>query len=105
MKRRSQVLGKQILAAADYYTPTRIISEFEEATGKKGRFVSVDKETYKGFLPEPMAEEMLENHLFIEDPGYFAGKSLKESLDLLAGVGLKPTSWKQFLARNKASFS
>ncbi|KAI5919192.1 hypothetical protein F4810DRAFT_688749 [Camillea tinctor] len=104
MRSRSKVLGKQILAAADYYPPTRIISEFEEATGLKGRFVSIDAETYKSFLPGPMAEEMLENHLFIEEPGYYAGRSLQESLDLLAEVDLKPTTWKDFLAKNKAAF-
>ncbi|KAK1143699.1 hypothetical protein N8T08_006099 [Aspergillus melleus] len=32
-----KVLGKQILAASDYYGPARIISEFEEVTGKKDR--------------------------------------------------------------------
>ncbi|KAF2194410.1 NAD(P)-binding protein [Zopfia rhizophila CBS 207.26] len=104
IRSRTKVLGKQILAAADYYTPTRIISEFEEVTGKKGRFVSVDAKTYKSFLPEPMAEEMLENHLFIKNPGYFVGKSLKESLDLLTEAGLKPTTWKDFLEKNKGVF-
>jgi len=52
-----------------------------------------------------MATEMLENHLFIENPGYYAGRSLKESLDLLSEVGLKPTTWKEFLERNKAAFA
>ncbi|KAL5313439.1 hypothetical protein ACEPPN_019172 [Leptodophora sp. 'Broadleaf-Isolate-01'] len=104
MKCRTKVLGKQILAAADYYTPTRIVAEFEEVTGKKGRFVQVDAETYKSFLPGPLAEEMLENHLFIDDPGYFAGKSLKESVELLDEVGLKSTTWKEFLEKNKGAF-
>ncbi|KAJ4182269.1 hypothetical protein NW759_017145 [Fusarium solani] len=79
IKNRTQVLRKQILAAADYYTPTRIISEFEDVTGNKGLFISIDSDTYKDFLPGAMADEMLENHLFIEEPGYYAGKSLKES--------------------------
>lgn len=51
-----------------------------------------------------MGVEMLENHLFIEEPGYFAGKSLDESLNLLRKVGLKPTTWKEFLVKNKAAF-
>lgn len=104
MRNRDSVLGKQILAAADYYTPSRIVSEFQEVTGKTARFVQIDSETYKSFLPGPMADEMLENHLFIEEPGYYAGKDLKESLGLVSGVGLKPTSWKEFLGANKAAF-
>lgn len=104
IRNRDAVLGKQILAAADYYVPSRIVSEFQEVTGKAARFVPIDAETYKGFFPGPMADEMLENHLFIDEPGYYAGADLKESLDLLAGVGLKPTSWKDFLVANKAAF-
>lgn len=104
MRNRDSVLGKQILAAWDYYTPSRIVSEFQEVTGKTARFVQIDAETYKGFFPAPMADEMLENHLFIGEPGYYAGKDLKESLDLVSGVGLKPTSWKEFLEANKAAF-
>ncbi|WYZ39917.1 hypothetical protein EsH8_IV_000258 [Colletotrichum jinshuiense] len=104
IRNEAKVLGKQILAAADYYTPSRIISEFQEVTGKQARFVTVDSEAYKGFFPGPMAEEMLENHLFIEEPGYYNGKDLSESVELLAGIGLKPTSLKEFFEANKAAF-
>ncbi|KAJ5306190.1 hypothetical protein PENANT_c024G06725 [Penicillium antarcticum] len=103
LKGRSDVLGSQILAAADYYSPSRILVEFEEVTGKKTNFVQVDSETYKSFMPGPMGEEMLENHLFIESPGYYNGKSLKESNDLLKKHGYEATSWKQFLEKNKDS--
>jgi hypothetical protein len=89
--------GKQILAAADYYPVTRIISEFEEVTGKKVNFQQVSQEQYKSFLPPVMKEEMLENHLLIESPGYFNGMSLKESLDALDE---KPTTWKDFVKKS-----
>jgi hypothetical protein len=104
LKDRSESLGTQILAAADYYTPTRILEEFEEVTGQKARFVQVDSDTYKSFMPGPIGEEMLENHLFIENPGYFNGRDLKESHDLLEKAGYKPTSWREFLVSNKAAF-
>ena len=103
LKSRSDVLGSQILAAADYYSPSQILAEFEEVTGKKTQFVQVDSDTYKSFIPGPMGEEMLENHLFIENPGYYNGKSLKESNDLLKKHGYQPTSWKEFLEKSKAS--
>lgn len=104
IRKEPEVLGKQILAAADYYTPTQIVSEFEEVIGKPARFVPIDAKTYKSFLPEPLADEMLENHLFIEEPGYYNGQDLKESLDLLSSVGLQPTTWKEFLEAHKAEF-
>ncbi|KAF2664061.1 putative NmrA family transcriptional regulator [Microthyrium microscopicum] len=88
--------GKQILAASDYYPVTRIISEFEEVTGKKINYRQISSEQYKSFLPDFMAEEMLENHLLIESPGYFNGMSLQESLDALDD---KPTTWKEFVKK------
>ncbi|EAQ91803.1 hypothetical protein CHGG_00038 [Chaetomium globosum CBS 148.51] len=72
-KNRSNVLGKQIYAAADYYTPTRIMAEFQE--------------------------EILENELLCEEPGFYAGGSLTEGHELLSKVGLAPTTWKEFLEK------
>ncbi|KKK18309.1 hypothetical protein ARAM_001617 [Aspergillus rambellii] len=105
LKNPSKTQGSQILAATDYYTPKRILSEFEEVTGKKARFVQVDSETYKGFNPGQMGLEMLENHLFVANPGYYNGRSLKESHDLLTEAGYKPTTWKEFLEQHKAAFN
>lgn len=78
---------------------TRIVSEFEEVSGKKIHFNQVTPEQYKSFLPDFMAEEMLENHQLIEEPGYYNGMSLQESLDALDE---KPTTWKEFVKKNYA---
>jgi uncharacterized protein YbjT (DUF2867 family) len=104
LKNRSERLGTQILSAADYYTPPRILAEFEEVTGKKTRFVQVDSETYKNFMLGLMGEEKLENHLFIERSGYYGGRSLKESHDLLGKAGFKTSSWKDFLLEKTSLF-
>ncbi|KAM0425844.1 hypothetical protein ACHAPT_008782 [Fusarium lateritium] len=104
IRKESEVLGKQILAASGYYTPTQIVSEFEDVVGKKARFVPIDAATYKSFLPDQLADEMLENHLFIEEPGYYNGRDLEESLGLLNSVGLQPTTWKEFLKSRKDEF-
>ena len=105
IKSRSKVLGKQVYAAADYYTLTRIMQEFQEVTGKKGQYVQLDQDTYKGFLPPPIAQEILENELLCEDPGFFAGGSLVDGHKLLAEVGLAPTTWKDFLESKKELFA
>ncbi|KAK0702064.1 hypothetical protein B0T26DRAFT_758017 [Lasiosphaeria miniovina] len=104
VKNRSKVLGKQVHAAADYYTPTRIMAEFQEVTAKKGQYVQLDQDVYLGFLPPPIAQEILENELLCEDPGFFAGGSLTEGHELLAEVGLAPTTWKDFLSGKKDLF-
>ncbi|GAB7352967.1 hypothetical protein MBLNU459_g3538t1 [Dothideomycetes sp. NU459] len=99
IKNADKLNGADMYAAEDYYTPERILSEFEEVTGHKTRFVQVTAEQYKGFLPPFMAVEMLENHFLIEEPGYYKGASLKEGLDLLDS---KPTTWKEYVAKTEA---
>ncbi|CBF77158.1 hypothetical protein AN4608.2 [Aspergillus nidulans FGSC A4] len=105
LKSPSKTQGSRILAATDYYTPTRILKEFEEVTGHKTRFIQIDHETYKSFMPGYVGLEMLENHLFIEEPGYYLGQSLKDSLDLLTDAGFKPTTWKEFVESHKGAFA
>jgi len=99
-----KTLNKTIPAAADYYTPTRIVEEFMQVTGQKGQYVQLDHDVYKGFLPPPIAQEILENELLCEDPGFFAGAGLGEGHDILAAVGLKATTWKEFLEGRKETF-
>ncbi|KAH8433778.1 NmrA/HSCARG family protein [Aspergillus melleus] len=93
--------GQRILAATDYYSPKRIVDEFQQVTGYKAQAVEVPSETFKSFLPEPIAQEMLENIQLLEDPGYFAGESLEPSLKLLDS---KPTLWEEFVKQNKEKF-
>ncbi|KAK9321316.1 hypothetical protein V1517DRAFT_326699 [Lipomyces orientalis] len=101
IKNRSAVLGKHIYEAAEYYSPSRIVKEFTEATGKPASWTQISTDQYKQFLPSAVAEEFLENHLLLEGPGYYAGADLKESHDLLEQ---KPTTWKEFVTKNAAKF-
>jgi hypothetical protein len=91
-----------IHAATDYYTPSRILSEFEQVTGKKVAFREVPHEVYKSFLPAPVAQELMENMLLLQDPGYYAGADLTESLQLLGPD--KPTTWKAYVEENKSKW-
>ncbi|KAK9358132.1 hypothetical protein V1504DRAFT_442376 [Lipomyces starkeyi] len=83
IKNRSSVLGKRIYEAAASWTQ-----------------IPVDQ--WKKFLPPAAAQEILENNLLLEGPGYYAGADLKESYHLLEQ---KPTTWKEFVAKNRAKFS
>lgn len=94
--------GKRVLAATDYYTPSRIISELEEVTGKKVTYAETPHDVYKSFLPGPAAQELLENMLLLQEPGYYGGADLKPSLDLLGPE--KPTTWKAFVQENKSKW-
>lgn len=90
--------GKHIYAATEYYTPARLMSEFSEVLGKPAKAVQITPEQYRSFLSPAMAQEMLENMLLLEEPGYYGGADLGESLGLLSE---QPTSWKSFVEKNK----
>lgn len=102
LKNADKLEGKQILEATAYYTPEEIVSTFSKVTGKKAVFIKVTPEQYKASLPEAIAEEYLENQLFVEEPGYFLGESLDDSLKLL---DCKPTSWADFVKKNAAAWN
>lgn len=77
------------------------MSEFSEVLGKPAGFVQIPAETFKSFLPQIVAQELLENFYLTEDPGYYAGADLSESLGMLDE---KPISWKKFVEDNKAKW-
>ena len=87
---RDSLLGKRVLAATDYYTPTQAIDIFKELypeAGKTASFVQVKKEEYmgilaKGGLPERGQVEMYETMAFLHDYGYFGKAGLGESLSV-----------------------
>ncbi|RFU74814.1 hypothetical protein TARUN_7438 [Trichoderma arundinaceum] len=94
--------GSRILAAADYYTIDRLISEFSEVIGKPAQAVQISDDEFKSFLSEAAGQELLENMKLLEDPGYYAGEALEGSLALLEE---KPTTWKEFVEKNKHKWS
>ena len=97
LKNADTLNGKQVLAATAYYNPKQIIADFEEVTGNKMRYIQISGDQFKSYLPEFMAEEMLQNHILLDTTGYYAGASLDESLDLLEG---KPVTWKEFIKKS-----
>ena len=84
---RDKVLGKRVLAATDYYTPTDVITIFKDLfpkAGESARFVQASKDDYKGALaqagmPEKAQEELYENMAFMNEFGYYGKASLAES--------------------------
>jgi hypothetical protein len=97
LKNAGKLNGKQVLAATAYYTPKQIVADFEQASGNKMRYIQISGEQFKSYLPEFMAEEMLENHVLLDTEGYYGGEGLEESLELLEG---KPVTWKQFVKKS-----
>lgn len=69
--------------------------------GKPATFSQVPADVFKTFLPAPVADELTENMILLEDPGYYGDADLKESLDLLDE---KPVTWKEFVEKNKSKW-
>lgn len=101
LKHADELPGKRILAAASYYTPDEIVDTFSKVSGKKAVFIQVSPEQYKASLPPALAEEYLDNQLFVENPGYYLGESLQPSLKLLDS---KPTTWAEFVKKNVSAW-
>ena len=84
---RDKVLGKRVLAATDYYTPSDAVSIFKELfpkVGESAKFLQVSKDDYKSALgqtgmPEKGQQELYENMAFMNDYGYFGKATLAES--------------------------
>ncbi|KAJ6088374.1 hypothetical protein N7486_009635 [Penicillium sp. IBT 16267x] len=90
-----------IYASSNYYKWDDIPSHFEAATGKKLMVVTVPGEVFKSFPPglsPEMTEEIYENMMLLEDPGYYAGADLTSSLNLLAE---EPVGLTEFFSLNK----
>ena len=98
---RSSLLGKQIYAATDYYTPNQIVATFAELypeAGEKAKFVELSKEAYKGALaqagmPPPAQEELYQNMNFMYKYGYFGKASLDESQSVSMSKGREADCW------------
>lgn len=97
IRNRDTLVNSRILGATDYYTPKQILDTISSVTKKPTRFLQVSGEVYKSFLPEFMAQEMLENHLFIESPGYYGDDGLEKSHGILIE---ELTSFEDYLKRN-----
>ena len=64
------MLGKQIYAATDYYSPNRMMEDFKKATGKDVKYIQGSEERFKGALekaglPEFARNELYENMMFM----------------------------------------
>jgi uncharacterized protein YbjT (DUF2867 family) len=93
-------LGRRIYATSPYLTPNQIVAQFSEVTGAKAVFVQVPGDVFKSFLPEAIAQEILETQQLQEEPGYYGGADVEESIALLGDD--KPTGWKEYVEKNKS---
>ncbi len=79
----SELLNKDVYAATGWYTPTDIVKAVEKFSGKKTTFNEVPDETFRSFLPETIANEMMQTFMLVREYAYYGpggDKVLAESL-------------------------
>lgn len=88
LHQREKMLGKRILAAADYYTAQEVVDVFVEAkpeAGKGASYKEVSPAIFRAYLRDDLGfgegaqDELLENMQLLSEFGYFGGADLAES--------------------------
>jgi len=95
--------GRVIWAAGGFYTPEEIVEVLQKAERKKVVFNEIPEAVFKGFLPEPVAEELTQNMLLIRDYQYYgpgAVEGVKEAIAAVERIGLKVTGLKEYLEKS-----
>lgn len=57
-----------------WYTPTDIATTIQSVSGKPAVFQEVDDQTFRGFMPQAVGEELMETFMLIRDFGYYGGR-------------------------------
>lgn len=93
LAKREQTIGTTVLGATGWYSPNQVVDIFKKVTGKELKYQSVSGEDFKkAFVPEFLAQEMLENFYLIRDYKYFGGADPEADLEKsLALLDEKPT--------------
>jgi hypothetical protein len=91
-----------IYASSDYYSFEQIAADFECVTGIPLKVFSLPGDMFKAALaaslPPDMVDEIYENLVLLEGPGYYAGADLTGSLQLLSE---KPVTMREFFEKNR----
>jgi uncharacterized protein YbjT (DUF2867 family) len=93
--------GFRVNGVSQWATPREIVDTLGKVSGTKVEFREVSPEEYEGYLPKPIAEEMLENMLLVRTWSYFgkgAEKQQAESNKILGDTKL--TTWEEFVKQN-----
>ena len=103
--KRSELLGKNVRAATEYYTPAQIVEDFTKTfpeAGKGAKYNELPHEVFVNILkstgmPEFGAVELLENMRLTYEGGYYGGAPLShEILD----PEDKLTTWSEYLKKH-----
>lgn len=93
--------GIRVHGVSEWATPNEIVATLSKTIGTEVAFREIPAETFKGFLPPPIAMEMMENMLLIRDWSYFgkgAEKTQAESDKILGDMKL--TTLEEFVKQN-----
>lgn len=97
-----KLVGKTMIGATAFYTPTEIAEAFSELSGRKVSYVQLPDETFKSFLPPPMAEDLTEMMILIREYGYYGKDGAKQLEWSSQFLDEKPKTIDEIFKRNTA---
>ncbi|KAI1328906.1 NmrA-like family protein [Xylariaceae sp. FL0255] len=87
VQNKDALLGKRFTASTEYLSPDGIVQAFKNVypeAGKTATFAQLSKEQFYGIfegkMPKHGIDEMYENMLLLQEPGYYGGLPLEDSL-------------------------
>ncbi|KAF8253672.1 putative NmrA family transcriptional regulator [Wilcoxina mikolae CBS 423.85] len=100
--RREEMLGGRVFGASGWWSGEEVVETFQRVTGEKAVYKEVPGDVWKSFLPEAVAQEMLENFLLVRDYKYF-GPGAEEGVEMAVGMlEEKPVGLEEFLKKKGA---
>ncbi|KAF8542809.1 hscarg protein [Trichophaea hybrida] len=97
--RREEMLGQRVFGVSGWWTGQEVVEIFQKVTGKKAVYNEVPGDVWKSFLPEAVAQELLENFWLIRDYKYFGPEweeGVRKSVEMLEE---KPVGLEEFLEK------
>lgn len=97
--------GRFIQAVSEWATPAKIVAEMSEVIGREVKFNSLSEEASLeafGFMPQRLAEELVENMVLIRDFSYYGKgteKKQAQSNRVLEPLGSKTGTFKEWVKK------
>jgi uncharacterized protein YbjT (DUF2867 family) len=100
---RASMNGKYIHAVSEWITAAGILGSVSNAAGKKVELDQLSDEAFLKLLPPQLALELAETMFLVRDYSYYGlGEEKKQAASNAVLVeGVKPTSWEEFVEKNK----
>ena len=90
--------GKTVYAASGLFSMGEVAERVAVLTGKRVRYVQLEEEVFKGYLPEASREPLVNMFRFIEEYGYYGPETERLVRETIEQVPDRLTSLDEYIA-------